>query len=475
MGWTVGLPSLKLNIKGEKSKHCGGFYQVAAEALKERQGHDPDINPELAEKNVYLGYETAKELIEYSEKHCAGMTDAQGRSLRSDAVRMCATIIKPPAAFMATLSEKQQKQFLDDGVDKIKEIVGKNNIKSLAYHFDEQGSHVHVFWEPMTEDGRLCAKEMHNLKFLGRLNKEMPQHLRECGWDIDDCNAYDQAKENLKTEQEKNKERQQNGRSSSVFKADAERQLNEINQKIDWTIDHLEERLDDCLRQSVENVVNDNSNTYDNVLFLMAECDDDRFAELDQEGRELKEELLQKIGTNAQENGLDKLIENINSGKQTEVSWETRQQMWKAYNNISNDFWNIRSELKEDYQKSISEAYNKRRDAMRSFYDALYFLRRSRGFIALFAALVWVSVAKTNQKRAELQIKSLKEERQLLISNTASFKKFSNAYREDLKAGRIPFEKYLNSMTEVVQTLDEEAVKFRERGPVHKKEKNLVL
>ena len=471
MGWTIGLPSLKLNLNGEKSKHCGGFYQVAAEALEERLGHDPDINPELRDKNIYLGYKTAKELLEYSAEHCATLKDAHGRALRSDSVRMCVTIIKPPAAYMATLSKEEQKQFLDDGIEKLKEIVGEENIKSLAYHFDEQGGHVHVFWEPMTKDGRLCAKEMHNLKFLSRLNKEMPQHLRECGWDIDDCNAYDQAKDKMKTEKEKNEERQQNGRSSSVFKAEAERKLNEINQQIDWTLDHLEERLDDCLRQSVENVVNDESNVYDNVLFLMAECDDERFAELDREGRELKEETLQKISNNYQEsNNLGELIDNINSGKQKSVSWETRQLMWKNYRSESERFWRIRSELKEDYQKLLSEAYQKRRDAMRSYYDALYFLRRSRGFIGLFTALVWVSISNANQKRAERQIQALKEDHKQLRDNTSSFKKFSNAYREELKAGKMPFEKHLESMTSIVQTLDEEAAKFRERGPVHKKE-----
>ena len=123
MGWTLGIPSLKLNNVGNKSKHCGDFYRVAAEALEERLGHDPDINRELAEKNIYLGYRSAEELVAYSSEHCEGMTDKSGRSLRQDAVRMCATILKPPAAFMATLTEEEQLRFLNDGIDKLKEIL----------------------------------------------------------------------------------------------------------------------------------------------------------------------------------------------------------------------------------------------------------------------------------------------------------------------------------------------------------------
>lgn len=471
MGWTIGIPSLKLNTTGTKSKHCGDFFSVAAEALEERLGHDADIDPELAEKNIYLGYTSAEELFAYSAEHCKEMTDASGRALRQDAVRMCATIIKPPAAFMATLTDEEQMQFLNDGVDKLKEIVGENNIKSLAYHFDEQGGHVHVFWEPITEDGRLCAKEMHNLKFLNRLNREMPQHLRDCGWDIDDCNAYDQAKEALLSEKEKAERRQKNGRSSSVYKADAQRKLNEINMHIDSVIDNMEARLDRHLKQSVENVANDQSNVYENVMFLMAECDDERFAELDQEGRELKEELLQNVAKNTSPaNGLDKLIEEINSGKKSAISWEERNKLWETYRTVSDDFWRIRAELSKDYQSAIADAYDRRRDALRSYYDAMYFMRRTRSFVTLFAALVWVCVAMAKQTSAEKQIQELKAERRELVSNTASFKRFSNAYREQLKAGKMPFGRYMESMSEVVKTLDVEANNFRVRGPVKRRE-----
>lgn len=108
MGWTVGIPSMKLSNSTNKSKHCGNLYLVAAEALKERIGRDPDINPELSYKNQYLGFATAKQLLAYSDEHCSILRDAKGRALRSDAVRMCVTLFKPPAAYMNTLTEEEQ-------------------------------------------------------------------------------------------------------------------------------------------------------------------------------------------------------------------------------------------------------------------------------------------------------------------------------------------------------------------------------
>ncbi|MBQ7851871.1 MAG: plasmid recombination protein, partial [Muribaculaceae bacterium] len=180
----------------------------------ERKGHDPDINPDLSALNIYKGFQTAAELMAYSDEHCSTLRDAGGRSLRKDAVRMCVTILKPPAAMMNAMTTEEQMRFLTDGEEKLREIIGSDNVKSSAWHFDEQGAHVHIFWEPMTADGRLCAKEMHGLHFLGRLNREMPEYLRSKGWDIDDCNAYDAAQAKLMTEQEKSERRQKNGRSS---------------------------------------------------------------------------------------------------------------------------------------------------------------------------------------------------------------------------------------------------------------------
>ena len=227
VGWKIGAPSLKLNNAGVVSKHCGDFGGVAREALQEREGHDPDIDRERAALNQFQGYQTAADLMEYSRKHVEQLRDAKGRKLRKDAVVMCATILKPPAAYMATLSMDDRRRFLQDANEAFAEIVGRENIKSRADHFDELGEHSHVFWEPMTEDGRLCAKEVHNLQFFGRVNRELPVKLREKGWDIEDCECYDAAKE------EYEKAQKQNGRSSVAFKADAEKKKGELIKEIE--------------------------------------------------------------------------------------------------------------------------------------------------------------------------------------------------------------------------------------------------
>lgn len=242
MGWKIGAPSLKLNNAGVVSKHCGDFGSVAREALEEREGHDPDIDRQRAELNQFEGFRTAAELQEYSRQHVEQLRDAKGRKLRSDAVVMCATILKPPAAYMATLSVDDQRRFLADANEAFAEIIGRENIKSRADHFDELGAHSHVFWEPMTADGRLCAKEVHNIKFFGRVNRELPQKLRERGWDIENCECYDAAKE------EYEKSQKQGGRSSMAFKAEAEK----AKQALETEIAGLEEKAASARQQAAE-------------------------------------------------------------------------------------------------------------------------------------------------------------------------------------------------------------------------------
>lgn len=243
MGYTIGMPSIKLNNVGQKSKHCGSFKKVAEEALAERLGLDLDINKELTSQNIYKGFRTAEDLMQYSAEHIAEMdyNRPEGtRKIRSDAVVMCGTILKPPAEMMINLSREEQQKFLEDAVEDFSKIVREDNIKSVVLHFDERVPHAHVFWEPMTEDGRLCAKEMHNLKFFGRLNREMPEMLRKQGWDIDNCQAYDKAEEDKKREEmgeekyrEYRKEKRKNrGQDSKDFKEIAEKKLQETNEKI---------------------------------------------------------------------------------------------------------------------------------------------------------------------------------------------------------------------------------------------------
>lgn len=256
----ISSPTIKLNNVGTTSKKCGDLKKVSAEALSERQGIDRDIDQSRASLNLYEGYASSAELMAYSKAHIAELNEkaaAEGkRKIRSDAVVMVATVLKPPAHFMNGLSREEQIRLLKDGVEGFANIVGEANVKSAAYHFDEQGSHVHVFWEPMTADGRLSAKEAVSLKTFSRINKELPQFMRAKGWDIEDCKSYDEAEERAKRktlgEAEYRKQtaekRAKNGRSSYKYKAEAE----EARRKAEAEVEELETAVSDLRAQVIQ-------------------------------------------------------------------------------------------------------------------------------------------------------------------------------------------------------------------------------
>lgn len=295
MGFTIGMPAIKLSsAEGKGGRHSGNLSKVAEEALSERLGKDLDINPELTHTNQYLPCNingeiktitSAKELIQYSDdwvekrnkevkenndiirplirelnrqRKIAGEKKLGDKDslaiinkelekngepplklmakIKSDAVLMCNAIIKPPMAFMETLTREQQERFLLDGFEKFKELVGKDNVKAAVIHWDELNPHIHIFWQPVTDDGRLCAKELFDIKFLDKLNREMPKYLREKGWEIDDCDAYDieeaqkiREEHGEKAYREYNEKRRQeradkkSGRGSKKFKDDMDK------------------------------------------------------------------------------------------------------------------------------------------------------------------------------------------------------------------------------------------------------------
>ena len=241
MGYKLGLPSLKLNNVGFISKNCGCFDKVAREALEERKGKDSDIDRSKTIYNITEGFRTAEQLMAYSAEHIKHLNETSSRAIYKNAVVMCATVIKPPAEMMSQIPIQDHLRLLKDAVEYVKQIVGSENVKAVAYHFDERSPHAHVFWEPMTPDGRLCAKEAHNTKnFFRPLNKGLPEYMRQKGWTmVDDCEAYDAAKEQQLREElgeeeyakQRAAKKAKNGRDSKTFKYQAEQEKKALEEE----------------------------------------------------------------------------------------------------------------------------------------------------------------------------------------------------------------------------------------------------
>jgi hypothetical protein len=83
-------------------------------------------------------------------------------AIRKDAVKYISHILTGSNQKMKELESdpKKFKAWVQANIDFIKDEFGRDNIVRLAIHRDETTPHIHAVTVPITEDGRLSAKEM---------------------------------------------------------------------------------------------------------------------------------------------------------------------------------------------------------------------------------------------------------------------------------------------------------------------------
>ena len=144
------------------------------ERKKEAYKSNPDIDMERSKYNYHLvpppRYTYKKEINR--------MVQAAGCKVRKDSVMMVETLITASPEFMNSLPPKEQKAYFAMALDFIAERVGKENILSAVVHMDEKTPHMHLSFVPLTEDGRLCAKEIvGNKKKLTQWQDRFWEHM----------------------------------------------------------------------------------------------------------------------------------------------------------------------------------------------------------------------------------------------------------------------------------------------------------
>lgn len=78
------------------------------------------------------------------------------RKPRKDAVRFCDAVLTLPVTF----PEGRAREFFEESYAFLAERFGADNVVSAFVHMDEARPHMHFCWVPVTEDGRLSAKDV---------------------------------------------------------------------------------------------------------------------------------------------------------------------------------------------------------------------------------------------------------------------------------------------------------------------------
>lgn len=95
------------------------------------------------------------------------------RKPRKDAVRMCDCVLTMPQSLDPALRD----EFFAAAYEELSEKFGEENVVSSWVHLDESQPHMHFAWVPVTDDGRLCAKEVVSRPVLQRLHTDLQVNL----------------------------------------------------------------------------------------------------------------------------------------------------------------------------------------------------------------------------------------------------------------------------------------------------------
>ena len=145
-------------------------------------------NKDINHENTYKNYDLINEnKIDYSSKieDTIHANYSGKRAIRKDAIKHVDGLITSDNEFFNNLSEEETNQFFRDSLDFLEEEYGKENMLYATVHLDEKVPHMHFGFVPLTDDGRLSAKEkLGNKKAMTELQDRFNQYVNAKGYEL---------------------------------------------------------------------------------------------------------------------------------------------------------------------------------------------------------------------------------------------------------------------------------------------------
>ena len=145
-------------------------------------------NNDINHENTYKNYDLINEnKIDYSSKieDTIHANYSGKRAIRKDAIKHVDGLITSDNEFFNNLSEEETNQFFRDSLDFLEQEYGKENMLYATVHLDEKVPHMHFGFVPLTDDGRLSAKEkLGNKKAMTELQDRFNQYVNAKGYEL---------------------------------------------------------------------------------------------------------------------------------------------------------------------------------------------------------------------------------------------------------------------------------------------------
>ena len=147
------------------------------EAHNERTKEEYASNPDIDKSRSHLNFHLLEPERKYRAEAERQIKDAGCRT-RSDSVRLVEALVTATPEFFKGKKKAEIKTYFQEALDFIKEHQDPKTIISAVVHMDEKTPHMHLSFVPLTEDGRLCAKEIvGNKKKLTQWQDRFWEHM----------------------------------------------------------------------------------------------------------------------------------------------------------------------------------------------------------------------------------------------------------------------------------------------------------
>jgi len=138
-----------------KQKGGAGALEAHHERTKEKYASNPDIDTAKSKNNFHI----VQPETSY-KRESDGRIAVAGCKTRKDSVRFVDTLITASPDFFKNKKREEVRTYFQSAVDFLSKKIGKDNIFTAVVHMDEKTPHMHLCFTPITEDGRLSAKDI---------------------------------------------------------------------------------------------------------------------------------------------------------------------------------------------------------------------------------------------------------------------------------------------------------------------------
>lgn len=150
---------------------------------------ESQTNGDIDDSRSHLNYDLVNhKQIDYSEKINKMIKEGvtTGKTIRKDAVKVASFLVTSDSEYFEGLSAREEKRFFESAYEFFADEYGEKNLAFSVVHKDEKTPHMHVGFVPITEDGRLSAKDFFGKKQqLVKLQDKFHEHMKREGFDLE--------------------------------------------------------------------------------------------------------------------------------------------------------------------------------------------------------------------------------------------------------------------------------------------------